>query len=300
MWSESFFRSPPEEAAICWVGFSPDGTRVAVATESGWVIVYSLEDLSEICRELVHSATITDGKWSSDSNFILTASNDRTARLLLSENLQNQVTYVGNKAAVLSCDITRDNSRVATGGRDISLRIYETTSKDEIAFVPAHTEQIFSVSFSHDGRFVFTASADTLCRIWEVNSLICVKSFVVSHQIILHGTFSPNSCFFLTLSADSCVRVTSVHSGTIVRDLKGWRSEGRVAVGGFAKYKGKAEVYAANEEGQVIGWDLDKGEVSWTVDSPSPLSLAVDINPSGNLIAVGGGPDSRCLALYRR
>ena len=63
--------------------------------------------------------------------------------------------------------LSPDGRRLATGGTDQAVRIWDTASGQEILTLRGHMDYVMGVAFSPDGHRLFSASGDRTVRIWD-------------------------------------------------------------------------------------------------------------------------------------
>jgi WD40 repeat protein len=71
---------------------------------------------------------------------------------------------------VATLAVSRDGSRLATGGLDRKLRVYDIATKTLISEAAGHSLPVNSVDFAPDGALVATASGDQKLRIFEAQT----------------------------------------------------------------------------------------------------------------------------------
>jgi WD40 repeat protein len=76
------------------------------------------------------------------------------------------ITLAGHTAAVTSVAFSPDGTRVLTGSRDNSAKLWDAETGKEILSLPGHTQEVTSVAFSPDGLSVLTSSRDGTAIIW--------------------------------------------------------------------------------------------------------------------------------------
>ena len=57
-----------------------------------------------------------------------------------------------------------DGTRIASGGRDRAVRLWDVASGQEVAHLPGHTSYVWSLAFSPDGKTLVSGSGDASVR----------------------------------------------------------------------------------------------------------------------------------------
>jgi WD40 repeat protein len=117
---------------------------------------------------LDHNGFVYGAAFSPDGTRIVTASEDRTARIWdaatgkpIGEPLK------GHEGAVESAAFSPDGQRIVTASEDETVMIWDAASGKAIREpLRGHTKEVMTAAFSPDGRRVLTASADKTARIW--------------------------------------------------------------------------------------------------------------------------------------
>ena len=76
-------------------------------------------------------------------------------------------TFAGHGLEVLSAIFHPDGTRIASGGHDRSIRIWDTFTGEELVRLPGHTWYVFSLAFSPDGETLVSGSGDSTVRLWD-------------------------------------------------------------------------------------------------------------------------------------
>jgi len=64
-----------------------------------------------------------------------------------------------------------DGSRIASGGRDRLVRLWDAATGEELVGLPGHSDYIYSLAFSPDGKSLASGSGDNTVRLWDTAPL---------------------------------------------------------------------------------------------------------------------------------
>jgi hypothetical protein len=64
-----------------------------------------------------------------------------------------------------------DGARLATGGRDRAVWLWDLERGEEVARLPGHTSYVWSLAFSRDGATLMSGSGDSTVRLWDTAPL---------------------------------------------------------------------------------------------------------------------------------
>src|SRR5688572_10981519 len=89
--------------------------------------------------------------------------------LLFGQSLET-VVQKGHELAVVTVAISPDSNYIATGSKDKSAKLWETSTGREVRSFLGHQATVTSVEFSSDAKTLVTGSNDKSIRFWEVAS----------------------------------------------------------------------------------------------------------------------------------
>jgi WD40 repeat protein/serine/threonine protein kinase len=154
------------EAAV-----SPDGRLLAIGSESarGSTKLWSLET-GEVQAALEAEVDPALVRFSPDSTRLLLRSADGRGCLVLDASTGREVARLGgHRNLVVAAEWSSDGSRVLTGSRDSTARLWDAKTGLQVAAFEGHEVGVFAVAFSPQGGEVFTASADGTLRSWDAS-----------------------------------------------------------------------------------------------------------------------------------
>jgi WD40 repeat protein len=169
-----------------------------------------------------HADSIRTLCFSRDGRFVLTASNDRTAKLWETKTGREIRTFKGHSSGVNSVDSSPDGKFIVTGSSDGSAKLWDVVTGREFRALGSSDSfqgnlsfdsfmaSVNSVSFSPDGNYVVIGT-NAGVKLWDVKTGSLLRSF--SGSMILSISFSPDSRYVLVAGADRTARLLDVKTG---------------------------------------------------------------------------------------
>ncbi|MEM9148454.1 MAG: hypothetical protein AAGC57_20015, partial [Pseudomonadota bacterium] len=117
--------------------------------------------LSENLGPVLSAAFSLDGRW------IVTASEDRTARIWGATIGAELRRLEGHGDRLRSAAFSRDGRWIVTGSDDGTARVWDAASGAERLRLEGHGGVVWSAAFSPDGRWIVTGSGDDTARVWD-------------------------------------------------------------------------------------------------------------------------------------
>ena len=217
-----------------------------------------------------------------------------------------------------------DGGRVATGGRDRTVRIWETATGALVGPILRHEGWVRAVAFSPDGRRLLTGSADGKARIWDVADGTILQSFphpADVRDVAFHPT-KPTQ--FVTAGVDGTARLWDTSAGgpprtfphgdqifaialgpdgrslltagmdhsarlwdtTDGRELRRFRDPAQGEVTSVALSPDTRTVLTGSRDGGARLWDADSGQLLQTLAHPGPVE-SVAFSPDGRTVVIG-------------
>lgn len=115
--------------------------------------------------------------------------------------------------------LSSDRKRVATGGRDNAIRIWDIQTGKILKTFYGHTDSVNSVSFSPDEKFLVSGSSDNTIKVWDISTEKEIKSFSGHKEKVQAVAFSPDGKYIASGSSDQTIKLWNVSTEKEVKTL---------------------------------------------------------------------------------
>ena len=178
------------EGAVLAVGIGPDGHWLVTGSGDGtarlWDLTTKDPGASPVVLRgyegkvrpvgIINTVGINTVGISPDNHWLVTGSNDKTARLWdlsAKDPGVNPVVLRGHEGAVLAVGIGSDGHWLVTGSGDKTARLWDLTAKDPTAnpvVLRGHKYWISVVGISPDNHWLVTGGGDETTRLWDLSA----------------------------------------------------------------------------------------------------------------------------------
>jgi len=229
--------------------FSPDGSRLTAGDVHGDVKVWDVATGQELwagpgtgiaargltafspdnrllaCGGVFGGLTVRDGStfqpiqklgWTGD---VLCMDFSRDGRLFAASGITQVKVWNTNgfkelwplaqPAAVLNLRFSPDGRRLATGGNDRIVRLWDMETGKEVFNFPGHNTRVTCVDFSPDGRLLASAGG-TEALVWSAADGRVMRRLRAHAGMVLSARFSPDGNRLITSGDDGTLRVWDV------------------------------------------------------------------------------------------
>lgn len=173
--SETRFTEPLE--AIATMTLSPDGRYLAIATLSGQLRLWHVED-----GKTVWTVTEVERIWalafSAGGMSLMSGGYHGQARLWTVSGGQVVQEFVGHDAWVRAVAVHPVSYTVATAGDDATVRLWDAHSGTCLHTLSGHSGRVWSVAFSPDGAYLLSGGSDGTVRVWDPGSGTLLRTLV--------------------------------------------------------------------------------------------------------------------------
>merc|ERR1712128_140496 len=120
-----------------------------------------------------HERPITQIKYNRDGDLLFSCSKDKTICVWYADNGERLGTYDGHQGSVWTCDVNWDSTKLATGGADFSVRLWDIETGTQTGLIDDKngglTATAKSVNFSYCGNYIVFPSGAEMKQIPALN-----------------------------------------------------------------------------------------------------------------------------------
>ncbi|KAF9237075.1 WD40-repeat-containing domain protein [Melanogaster broomeanus] len=195
------------------LSFSPNGVQVATGTTDGEIITWDASS----CQYLVepwrgHERTVYSVAYSSDSQIILSASDDRTVRCWDSSNgLQKWRTFQGHTdSAVLTAAFLRKTTEVVSVSKDGTVMCWQAETGSITHDFQISLSSTAIAALSSDAQLLLGIHMDTI-DIWRTETAERVATLDFAGPMLLCAAFSPDASHVVLGMGDHTLRTWNIN-----------------------------------------------------------------------------------------
>jgi eukaryotic-like serine/threonine-protein kinase len=170
-----------------------------------------------------HGDIVLSAAYSPDGTRIVTASDDRSARIWDARTGAQLVVLSGHDDSLITAAYSPDGTRIVTASTDKTARIWDARTGAQLAVLSGHGDEVNSAAYSPDGARIVTVSNDKTARIWDARTGVQLTALVGHSDYLYSGVYSPDGTRIVTASADKTARIWDARTGAQLAVLSGHR-----------------------------------------------------------------------------
>ncbi len=183
-------RTIPENNSVYAVAFSPDGQLLASCTANcggaGGVIKLYNANSGEYYQSLIeHTNDVRSIAFSSDSQWLISASYDQTIKLWDVSTGKCLQTITGHQGGVLTAKFSPDDRLIISGGIDGVLKVWDVRNGQCLHTFTGHNGLIDDIEVANirwpgmdqPKLLAFSASIDETIKVWDLEARKCLTTW---------------------------------------------------------------------------------------------------------------------------
>jgi len=273
------------------VAFSPDGKRVASASEDDSIIVWNAEESRKEAILIGHKTRLTGVAFSPDRKKIVSCDQGGAVIFWDIETRSQQWTYESDRAGYCVA-ISPDGQRVAS-----SQGVFNSADGARIVAFDGsspwtHPHMIYAITFSPDGRWLIYPATNGYIVLRDTATWTIAA--VVETQPAIAISFSPDGKHFVLGDDDKSVRLWQINP---LREL-GVIGRHSARVKSVAFSPDGAEVASASDDETIALWDVEDRKLITRIGAHTAPVLSIAFSPDGKRLV--SGEYDKSVRLYTR
>ena len=274
---------------ISAITYSPDGTRLAVASSIG-IWLYDPDNGQALDLLTTHTDYVSSVAFSPDGRTLVSGSKNGIIRLWDTQTSILRQSLTGHTGSVSSVVFSSDGTSLASGSSDNTIRLWDAQTGELQNTLKGHTNGILSVVFGPNGKTLASGGEDNTLRLWDVETGTLQKTLnLIEHtEETTEMAFSPDGRTLASLGSDfgwdTPIRLWDVETGELQKTLKG---QERDVVYDMAFSPDGKTFASAMDNCTVRLWNTQTGELSRILIGHTDHVFCVAFSPDGKMLASG-------------
>jgi len=279
-------------------------TAIATTFEQSNLLITASRDKKLIAWELTddetvgyarrslngHSDAVSDAVLSSDGQFCLSSSWDKTMRLWDLNSGVSVRLFKGHTKDVNSVAFSSDNRQIVSGSRDKTIKLWNTLADCKFTIAEdMHTDWVSKVVFSPSAKMPLIVSAgwDKLIKVWNLNDCKLKTNLVGHTGVVYTVAISPDGSLCASGGKDGTAMLWDVNEGKHLYSLDAGSNINALT------FSPKNYWLCAATDTSIKVWDLENKSVLDELHSTAPPKsgipwcVSLQWSADGNMLFAG-------------
>ncbi|MBW4573445.1 MAG: serine/threonine protein kinase [Tolypothrix carrinoi HA7290-LM1] len=200
-----------------------------------------------------------------------------------SENSDQPDTLKGHSSDVNSVTFSPDGQMLVTGSDDLTIKLWNLTTKQEIRTFKGHSSYIYAIAISPDGQTIASGSVDKTIKLWNLNTGEEIRTLKGHSNSVASVAFSPDGKLLASSSLDKTIKLWNLETNKEIRTLTG--HSGGVASIAFSP--DGLTLASGSYDKTIKLWNLNTGKEIRTLTGHLDFVSSIAFSPDGQQLASG-------------
>lgn len=193
---------------------------ISLGLNNGDLHIIDVESRKEIKFFKQHKSAVFSQLSFKYKNYLLTGDADGNLALWNTENWKLEFFTPLNCGKIRAITLNNDESKLAVGGQDGVIRVFETEFFNELTHFYAHQDGVNSLAFSKTEKNILVSGGkDGYLRKWNVETGEKLKA-IPAHNYAVYGiSFNDTGTHFVTCSRDKSIKTWDYDSFSVLQKL---------------------------------------------------------------------------------
>ncbi|MGI2908385.1 protein kinase domain-containing protein [Tolypothrix sp. VBCCA 56010] len=200
-----------------------------------------------------------------------------------SENSDQPDTLKGHSSDVNSVTFSPDGQMLVTGSDDLTIKLWNLATKQEIRTFKGHSSYIYAIAISPDGQTIASGSFDKTIKLWNLNTGEEIRTLKGHSNSVASVAFSPDGKLLASSSLDKTIKLWNLQTNKEIRTFTG--HSGGVASIAFSP--DGLTLASGSYDKTIKLWQIANGKQIRTLTGHLDLVSSIAFSPDGQQLASG-------------